>query len=309
MIYILNFNNSKDLHEIKYMFEKYKGTNIDDLLQSFKTGRTVWSVPQKAQLGDIVVFMCAKTARNNLGLATSHIPSNYSEAFRLFVEQQKALYKKYSGNLLGIGTVTSAPEHDQVSNRWFSDIGQLRQFKNPIHIDDFRSFISISKTNSVTKLNESQWKRLQWLTNQKNPGFFPEAAAPDAEMLKEEFETAVQKAETKTLSQLKREAEKKSSKPTATEVQSKTYYRDPIIAAYVKKRANGHCQLCGMKAPFVDQNGKPFLECHHIDWLSNDGMDSADNCVALCPNCHRKMHVLNDSKDIQKLKAIILSSK
>jgi 5-methylcytosine-specific restriction enzyme A len=28
--------------------------------------------------------------------------------------------------------------------------------------------------------------------------------------------------------------------------------------------------------------------------------------VALCPNCHRKMHVLNLAKDIQKLKKAAL---
>lgn len=24
-------------------------------------------------------------------------------------------------------------------------------------------------------------------------------------------------------------------------------------------------------------------------WLSNDGEDTIDNTIALCPNCHRKM--------------------
>ena len=38
-----------------------------------------------------------------------------------------------------------------------------------------------------------------------------------------------------------------------------------------------------------------------IQWLSEGGLDSIDNCVALCPNCHRKMHVVNDPKDKQVL--------
>ena len=42
-----------------------------------------------------------------------------------------------------------------------------------------------------------------------------------------------------------------------------------------------------------------------MDWLSKGGMDSAENCVALCPNCHRRMHILNDQADINTLKAII----
>jgi 5-methylcytosine-specific restriction protein A len=39
------------------------------------------------------------------------------------------------------------------------------------------------------------------------------------------------------------------------------------------------------------------LEVHHIQWLSNDGDDTIDNIVALCPNCHRKMHILDLEKD------------
>ena len=30
--------------------------------------------------------------------------------------------------------------------------------------------------------------------------------------------------------------------------------------------------------------------------------DAIDNTVALCPNCHRKMHIVKDIDDINKLK-------
>ena len=46
------------------------------------------------------------------------------------------------------------------------------------------------------------------------------------------------------------------------------------------------------RAPFNDKKGRPFLESHHIRWLSEGGADSIDNVAALCPNCHRKMHEL-----------------
>jgi 5-methylcytosine-specific restriction protein A len=44
------------------------------------------------------------------------------------------------------------------------------------------------------------------------------------------------------------------------------------------------------------------LECHHVEWLSCGGEDSIDNVVALCPNCHRRIHVLNDADDNMRLK-------
>ncbi|PGR23313.1 hypothetical protein COC52_24870 [Priestia megaterium] len=37
-------------------------------------------------------------------------------------------------------------------------------------------------------------------------------------------------------------------------------------------------------------------------WLSQAGLDTLDNTVALCPNCHRKMHSLNLEEDIIKLR-------
>ena len=39
-------------------------------------------------------------------------------------------------------------------------------------------------------------------------------------------------------------------------------------------------------------------------WLSEGGEDSIENTVALCPNCHRKMHVVNLQEDIDKLNRI-----
>ena len=61
------------------------------------------------------------------------------------------------------------------------------------------------------------------------------------------------------------------------------------------------CELCGQQAPFNDKNGNPYLECHHIIWLSKGGSDSIDNTVALCPNCHKKMHIIADEKDVKFL--------
>jgi 5-methylcytosine-specific restriction endonuclease McrA len=82
---------------------------------------------------------------------------------------------------------------------------------------------------------------------------------------------------------------------------TKAYNRDFHIKEYAKKRANGICQLCEEKAPFYDLNGQPFLEVHHIKRLADGGSDSVDNTVALCPNCHRKMHILNKKEDVEKL--------
>ena len=33
-----------------------------------------------------------------------------------------------------------------------------------------------------------------------------------------------------------------------------------------------------------------YVEIHHIVHYSDGGENSAQNCVLLCPNCHRKIH-------------------
>ena len=75
------------------------------------------------------------------------------------------------------------------------------------------------------------------------------------------------------------------------------YYRDPHLKELVKRIANGKCQCCGSDAPFRDKYNDPYLEEHHIKRLADGGSDTIDNIVAICPNCHRKVHVLDDASD------------
>lgn len=82
---------------------------------------------------------------------------------------------------------------------------------------------------------------------------------------------------------------------------SKTFDRDPYVSEYVKRRANGTCDLCGKPAPFKDKKGRPYLESHHISWLSRGGEDTIYNTVALDPSCHRKIHILDLENDVKKL--------
>ena len=109
---------------------------------------------------------------------------------------------------------------------------------------------------------------------------------------------------------LKRKAiERQSSTVPYRRTASTTYIRDPYIARYARLRANGKCQLCGQSAPFIDNNGDPYLESHHIIWLSRGGADTIENTVGLCPNCHRRMHVLDQDEDRKRLITTNRSSK
>jgi len=73
------------------------------------------------------------------------------------------------------------------------------------------------------------------------------------------------------------------------------YERLPEVRAWVLKHADRRCELCGLDAPFVDEAGRPFLEVHHVRRLADGGPDRIDNAVALCPNCHRRLHHAADA--------------
>lgn len=99
--------------------------------------------------------------------------------------------------------------------------------------------------------------------------------------------------------------ERAESAPANAGVQNtlaKQFVRDQNVAEFAKRRAAGSCQLCKQLAPFTTKAGVPYLETHHIVWLSEGGEDSISNTVALCPNCHRKMHSLNLESDNEKLR-------
>lgn len=93
-----------------------------------------------------------------------------------------------------------------------------------------------------------------------------------------------------------------SHTPEKRDIKTSGYRRSSAVVAFARKRANGICQLCGQPAPFEDLQGEPYLEIHHVIWLGRKGPDRVDNAVALCPNCHSKMHVRDEQEDIDILK-------
>jgi len=78
----------------------------------------------------------------------------------------------------------------------------------------------------------------------------------------------------------------------ATHIPNYEFYRKMLILL-----AKGRCELCHQNAPFLDKDGLPFLE---IFMVENDdiGEEYQKKLVALCPNCFKKLTVLQDSEDI-----------
>lgn len=67
--------------------------------------------------------------------------------------------------------------------------------------------------------------------------------------------------------------------------------RDPAVVAYAKVRAGHKCEIDGCEMPlFRSTAGKPFVEVHHINPLSQGGADTINNVACVCPSHHREAH-------------------
>ena len=147
--------------------------------------------------------------------------------------------------------------------------------------------------------------------NLRNVWIFPlalvdseEPAIITVEVLKEYQKKKEKQARQLSDQELDDRIKTKTGKAAKRKVVSNQYQGDPEIKEKAKRLAKGKCNLCSQNAPFRDKNNKPYLDGHHIIWLSKGGPDILENVVALCPNCHRKMHVLDLEKDKKLLKEL-----
>ena len=145
--------------------------------------------------------------------------------------------------------------------------------------------------------------RKVWVFPLKVVGNKPVVPIP-SEVLSRKQKRQRQRARNLSIQELMERVKHSKPRPSSRKVTTTVNDRNENLAALVKQLANGICQLCNQLAPFKDKRGDPYLECHHIVWLSKGGEDTIENTRAVCPNCHRKMHSLNLKSDINKLKRI-----
>ncbi|TDS98212.1 5-methylcytosine-specific restriction protein A [Rahnella sp. BIGb0236] len=113
----------------------------------------------------------------------------------------------------------------------------------------------------------------------------------EARYLERELEIQIESAEKLALEERKLRLISYEKHPQIRYVMTKVFLRNPYVVVEVLERAKGICEICKLKAPFLRaKDGRPYLEVHHIQPLSEGGMDIVENAQAICPNCHRKAH-------------------
>lgn len=117
-----------------------------------------------------------------------------------------------------------------------------------------------------------------------------ECVAPKS-ILDTEIQRGLTVSKSLSLMERKKRFKKAPIFPQKVTIKAQAYLRNPDVIIEVLERANGKCELCKNEAPFIrESDGTPYLEVHHKIPLSENGEDTIDNAIALCPNCHRKQH-------------------
>lgn len=78
--------------------------------------------------------------------------------------------------------------------------------------------------------------------------------------------------------------------PEKNKSTSSQFIRDATIVSWVLANSKGTCECCENVAPFRRKNGQLYLEVHHVKPLADEGSDTIENAIAICPNCHREIH-------------------
>lgn len=102
-------------------------------------------------------------------------------------------------------------------------------------------------------------------------------------------------------------AKRAKGKPARKLVTRNDFVRNPYVVVAALHRSGGKCEMPGCsRSLFFRDNDAPYLEVHHIVPLAENGADTLANAAALCPHCHRELHLGKNRKSLRKsLKACI----
>lgn len=214
----------------------------------------------------------------------------------VFAEAEKV---KYAGHAkLTQAIFRAAPQ------RFFPVDGQTTSYlaglRLPYEFSSAREFQNIC-TKVVKKVTKPLYEQSHdaWFANQKKgPG------------IEAEYQRSVLEKAAKS----KRVTEGKGGIPVPkigkAGISKGGYQRAPGVAANALRLANFKCEIDSDHQTFLSNvKGKPYVEAHHLIPFGNQGsypfsLDVSANIVALCPNCHRRLHhgkIEDKTSDIKSL--------
>ncbi|MEB2332877.1 MAG: HNH endonuclease signature motif containing protein [Anaerolineaceae bacterium] len=233
-----------------------------------------------------------KAARNNLDSRRWNVPKSVRPGDDLVI------YVGGYGFFATAAITSFAKPRTDWRNRYTASLSQIILIDPPISLASIQKHIpSLSWANhprSITTPDADTAKLIRKLIDHRRKTGIPDT----------DIET-VSKANIDEL----RKLAIISSKQSIPSKQRTALHRPGSLAIkrYVLLRSKGICEGCKKVAPFNKADGTPYLEPHHTKRRADGGPDHPAHVIALCPNCHRRAHYANDSKEFNKrlLKTLI----
>lgn len=193
--------------------------------------------------------------------------------------------------LFATATVAGAPaKRKDWRNRYGAAISSLRLINPPISLGvvrrDVPQFAWTRYPRSITTPKSGVSVKLRGLIERRRRH---RGAELDSRDLNEA-----------SLAELRRWALSKSTtRASSASRQVMQRRRERAVKNYALKRSEGACEFCKAQAPFQNDKGNPYLECHHITSLADEGADHPSQVIAVCPNCHRRAHHASDRDHVK----------
>lgn len=258
--------------------------NITCYIQPYSTGTIVFLKKSKPTEANPITFYISTTS--NLGSVVYIAEIIGWEDKRSLLANNKERVEKLNKHI-------QKYQQGEIDIYKYADKDKTKECVNLISIRNLRKLTIPFSVSMLTKVSDDTplastrtqaggWSEVYKLSVIENPIFVEDVI--------EEFEKDIVSA--KYMSHNREERlEKASKQPEEIQVISRGFKRNADVVVAVLERANGFCEKCESKAPFIrKKDNTPYLEVHHKILLAEGGKDTVDNAIAVCPNCHRELH-------------------
>lgn len=181
----------------------------------------------------------------------------------------------------------------------FSEVKQWR------YVDKFGDLESLlSKKVRHIKLNPEQFKEKvgQEIGHEVEDVILK--STPEENEVRNELKESLSTEETEAqISKL--DDQLKQSPPKIVRQAIMRIERNSYLSRLVKEQRGYKCQICGTTITKVV--GGFYAEAHHLDELSDGGLDFSKNIVVVCPNCHKRCHFSRVNKGSHNSNHVILT--
>ncbi|MGM0409831.1 MAG: HNH endonuclease [Bacillota bacterium] len=312
---IRKFKKVGDLYKYLKRFENSHGSNNDELyndmkkvgLKTFEDIYPIFKEKFKYKLDDVTTIEDFIIGERYSSYDIAIFSEMYNVQPGIYLIGDKPNYQAIF--------IKATLENGDYPNEWITENKELKYYMyalrgnyDPeykyneaiINSNDIPIYVFI-KDGTVCTLN-GIYEYVEYVTEEDGRRWFrlKKANSIDTEssMTKEEYDNelhkkikTVEESNEDVIEEEKAEYDVGNEKPEEVKTLVTEYKRDPNVIVKVLKRANGICEMCNEEAPFIRKSdGSSYLEVHHIEPLSEGGADTVNNAVALCPNCHAKVH-------------------